>query len=350
MKSILVVLLALGIQLAVGQDKPFAFQNTTIKPGERKSFSVTIKAPNGDTTFIPITVLHGKSKGPVLGLIAGIHGYEYPPIMALQELPNKIDPEKLRGTIIMVRIANVNAFFKRSVFYNPADGKNLNRVFPGNKAGTITECIAHTITTEVISRCDYLVDIHAGDASEDLQPYVGFYTCGKQFSTARKMADALGFPWVIGSDNVPTPGNTKYCSAEAVSRGIPTVAIEYGKLGHVTSEEAGFISARLMNMMRTMEWYDGVPQKYSPPVEIKARTYIEAEHTGIFYPNFKSGALIRKGTLLGTITDPFNNTIQEILSPIDGFIIYMTVTPPITKGETIFSLGSYPNSSIQREN
>lgn len=138
------------------------------------------------------------------------------------------------------------------------------------------------------------MDIHAGDASEDLQPYAGFYTCGKQFPAARKMADALGFPWVIGSDNVPMPGNTKYCSAEAVLRDIPTVAIEYGKLGHVTPEEAEFISARLINMMRATGWYDGVPETYSAPV--------------------------------------------EILSPIDGFIIYMTVTSPVTKGETIFSL------------
>jgi len=343
MMRFLFVLMLLSAHAVPAQVNSFKFGTTTVMPGDRKSFNLTIKAPNGDTTYIPITILHGKTKGPVMGMVAGVHGYEYPPIIALQQLPKLVDPAKLHGTVILVHIANINAFFKRSVFYNPADGKNLNRSFPGNKNGTITECIAHTITTEVIARCNYFADVHAGDASEDLQPYVGYYGGGKQGAAARKMVEALGFPWAIGSDKAPAAGGiTKYCSAEAVSRDIPTIAIEYGKLGQVTPEEGSFIANRLINVMRAIGLYEGPPETYSLPFEVTRRTYIEAEHTGIFYPKFKSGALIRKGTVLGTITDVFGKTLQEIVSPVDGFIIYMTVTPPITKGETLFSIGGFP--------
>jgi predicted deacylase len=153
-----------------------------------------------------LTAIHGKKAGPVPGLIAGIHGYEYPPIMAMQKFPVLIEPDNLSGTVLIVHIANANAFYKRRVFYNPADGKNLNRSFPGNKDGTITECLAYTLSNEIISQCDYLVDIHTGDASEDLHPYVGYYEYGSQAAKAKQMAEALGFPWVTINENTPKPG------------------------------------------------------------------------------------------------------------------------------------------------
>src|SRR5262249_18003477 len=91
----------------------------------------------GDTT-IPITVVNGKKDGPVLALVAGNHGYEYPPIVALQMLRPRINPKKISGAIIMVHVANMPSFLGRTVYFSPVDGKNLNRVYPGKKDGTIS--------------------------------------------------------------------------------------------------------------------------------------------------------------------------------------------------------------------
>jgi predicted deacylase len=337
---VFLIFITLGHNLAA-QPKTFEFGAHKIKPGEKVSFTIPVKSKTGDSTFIPVTILHGKDKGPVLGLIAGIHGYEYPPIMALQKLPSMLNPDEVKGTIVMVHIANVRAFFGRSVFYNPADGKNLNRSFPGNKDGTITECLAYTLSKEIISRCDFLVDIHAGDASEDLHPYVGYYEYGSQSTKAKQMAEALDFPWVIISENVPKPGQpTVYCSAQSVSKDIPTVAIEYGKLGQVKAEEAEFINDRLINMMRSIGILNGSPKRTDTPIVIKKRTSISSEHTGIFYTNFKSAEPVKKGLKLGVITDVIGNVLQEVISPVDGFIIYLSVTLPINKGETLFSLAA----------
>ena len=74
-----------------------------------------------------------------------MHGYEYPPIIAAQQLIQTINAQQLRGVIILVQVANLQAFSSRSPYINPLDGKNLNRVFPGNKKGTITEKIANFI-------------------------------------------------------------------------------------------------------------------------------------------------------------------------------------------------------------
>jgi len=82
-------------------------------------------------TQIPITTIEGARPGPSLGLIAGNHGYEYPPILALQKLRGQIDPAKLAGTVRMLHVANMPSFLGRTVYFSPVDGKNLNRVYPG---------------------------------------------------------------------------------------------------------------------------------------------------------------------------------------------------------------------------
>ena len=139
--------------------------------GERISGKLPVNGGvDGVETFIPVTVFHGRDSGPVLSLIAGIHGSEYSPIISMQRLPELLDPQAMAGTLIIVHIANLPAFQGRSVYFGPDDLKNLNRSFPGKADGTVTERIAFTLTEEIMPLSDYLIDIHSGDGNESLRP------------------------------------------------------------------------------------------------------------------------------------------------------------------------------------
>lgn len=334
-------LLNLSTLAAFGRQTPFILEGHQVAAGTKASFDLPVVAPSKDSTYIPVTIVHGKKKGPVIGLIAGIHGFEYPPIMAMQVMARELHPDSLRGTVIIVHIANVKAFFGRSVYYNPVDGKNLNRAFPGNKNGSLSQCIAWVLSQQILPRCNYLVDIHAGDASEDLHDYVGYYAWGEQAATAKQMAEALGFDWIMKSEAGFVKGEpTVYCSKEAVAQGIPTVAIECGKLGGVSTAEIKKINDGLLNLMRSLQLLPGIPVMSNKPLEITKRTTLNSEYTGIFYSHCKSGQLIRAGMKLGYITDVKGNWLTDIYSPVDGFIIYQIATPPVNKGEILFNLGS----------
>src|SRR5271163_3110767 len=129
-------------------------------PGQMSSGAIDL----GFST-IPVTVFNGSKPGPVLGLIAGNHGYEYPPILALQKLRPTIKPKQLAGAVIMVHVANMPSFLGRTVYFSPLDQKNLNRVYPGKQDGTPSEQIAYAITTQVIDKSDYVLDLHGGDGN-----------------------------------------------------------------------------------------------------------------------------------------------------------------------------------------
>jgi len=115
--------------------------------GEAVSGYLQVAALGDNGARIPVSLVRGAGRGPVLALVAGTHGYEYPGISALQRLRQSIDPRALRGTLILVHIANPPSFYGRTIYTSPADGKNLNRVFPGRPDGTLSERIAYEITT-----------------------------------------------------------------------------------------------------------------------------------------------------------------------------------------------------------
>lgn len=189
-------------------------------------------------TRIPVTVIHGSKPGPVLALVAGTHGYEYSPILALQRFPAKTDPRELVGTIIMVHIANMPSFLGRTTYYSPVDGENLNRVCPGKTDGTVSERIAATLTREVIDRADYLVDLHCGDGNEVLRsPATGIFHARVQPDQSVARGTLLGvltdfFRNTLQEIRAPFSGIVLYVVATPpVSQGEPL-----GMIGHIKPE------------------------------------------------------------------------------------------------------------------
>ncbi|MEW7281287.1 M14 family metallopeptidase [Aquimarina sp. 2201CG1-2-11] len=339
-------LIVFPFALGIAQ-KSFVFQNELVKPGTKSHFKVPV-TDDKNSTFIPITIFHGIKSGQVLGITAGIHGYEYPPILAAQQLNQKIDPKLLSGTIILVQVANVPAFLNRSPFLNPLDDKNLNRSFPGNAKGSITQQMAHVITKEVITKSDFFIDIHAGDAPEDLLPYNAWYQ-SKAFpevsKKGREMALAMGFDYSIifdiSEERLKKP--SLYCSQEAFHRGIPSVDIECGRLGIPDQIETDRIVNGVFSLLAHLRILNSNKERSSAtPTIIAKRFTVKSKSTGLFYSEKKSGDFIKKGELVGYITDFFGNKIEKIKAPQGGMILYMIGTPPINKNETIMNVGIVP--------
>src|ERR1700722_2055265 len=198
--------------------------------------SQVLKIPGGadSGTEIPISTIQGARPGPVLALIAGNHGYEYTPILALQKIPELIDAAHLSGSLILVHIANMPSFLGRTVYFSPVDGKNLNRVYPGRQDGSVSERIAYAITTQVIEKADLVIDLHCGDGNEWLRPYVYQNVTGNAAldKSIERLVMAFGIDHVvIDRDRPADPAHSLYCSTTAITRGKPAMTIESGSLG-----------------------------------------------------------------------------------------------------------------------
>ena len=312
------------------------------RPAPIESRLIEIPAGVDAATVIPITVIRGSRPGPVLALIAGNHGYEYPPILALQRLRGQIDPAELSGQIVMVHTANMPSFLGRTVYFSPVDGKNLNRVYPGRPDGTVSERIAYAITREAIEPADYVLDLHCGDGNEWLRPYVYQHVTGNagMDGSIARLVMAFGIDHVVVDRDRPTdPARSLYCSTTAITRGKPAMTIESGSLGVSDEESVERIVSGIHGVLRELGLKDGGPDALAEALYLDPTAVVTSPETGILYSQVECDQKVAKGALLAHITDFFGKTIAEVRSPLDGLVLYVVATPPISKGQPVACVG-----------
>ena len=332
------------ILLSMPAQAPLTVGGVSAAPGTLASGSLEVPARAGDTgTTIPISVINGTTPGPVLALVAGTHGMEYVPIIALQRMRATIDPNTLRGAIVMVHVANMPSFLGRTIYYSPADGKNLNRVFPGKADGTLSERIADVITREVIARATHLVDLHCGDGNESLRPYSYWITSGdpKVAAAGREMALAFGLGSIVIDNARPTdPAASIYLSNTAITRGKPAITTETGGVARVDDESIGLIQRGVERLLVNLGMVLGSPPPHPPTTWIGQNEGVRAGVTGIFYPAVERGQTVKKGAPIGRVTDFHGQTVERVVAPFDGEVLYVIATPPISKGEPVAMIGA----------
>ena len=335
---------ALAAALTAAQS-PLTVGSVSAAAGRAESGFVKV-GPGAD---IPITVIRGRRPGPVLALVAGTHGYEYSPILALQRLRSRISPEQMSGALILVHVANMPSLLKRTIYYSPEDGKNLNRVFPGKPDGTQSERIAHALTKEVIERCDYLVDIHCGDGNESLRPYSYWMRTGNATldASSREMAVQFGLDHIVIDDERPKDAaQSMYCSNTAATRGKPAITVESGGMGlvpvglHVADEAIDGIEKGVMRLLQHLKMLPGAPPPLArQPVWIVRNTVLRSEATGLFYAEVRKDQPVKQGDLVGTVTDFFGKTLFQLRAPFAGKVLYVIGTPPVSAGEPLAMIG-----------
>jgi len=325
------------------QENVFRVGSLSAARGERVSGALEIPDGTDAGTSLPVTIIHGAKPGPVLGLIAGNHGYEYPPILALQRVRRRVAPEALSGTIILVHVANVPSFLGRTIYQSPVDGENLNRMYPGDPTGSVSRRIAHTITTEVIDKSDVVLDVHGGDGNESLRPFVYMPVTGRREldGEIRQLALAFGLDHiVVDRSRVDDLENSIYCDRTATSRDKPALTVESGYLGTSDEESITFLVDGIESVLRHYDMIAGSPSVVEHPVFLETTEVVTADATGVMTPHVKRGQTVSQGTPLATIMDFYGDTQSVIRAPFAGEVLYVVATPPIREGEPVAMIGA----------
>jgi predicted deacylase len=315
-------------------------------PGEKSSGYINV--PGGDDdgpVRIPITVVNGAKDGPTLALVAGVHGYEYPPVLAMTRLSVELDPAELSGKVIIVHVANIPSFLKRTVYYNPHDWQNFNRVFPGKIDGTSSERIAFQITKEVIDNCDYLIDNHCGDGNEDLMRYLYFTETGdiELDKKTRGLAESFNLKVIVHeTGRTKDVENSMYVSNTALLRGKPAISTEVGKLGQTDESDVNELIRGNYNIMKHLGMIEGEPEIMFESTWVEEYQILRSEHPqGLYYPLVSRGDHVQEGQLVGYLNDYFGNRLQDVRSPYNGIVLYIIATPPMSEGEPMVMIGEF---------
>ena len=297
----------------------------------------------------PVISVAGIKPGPVLFVNAGVHGGEYPAVEAVIRLSKSLDPKKISGTVILMPVLNLPAFRARTPFVCPIDNVNPNRVFPGDPRGSYSEQMTHALINEFVVHADAYVDLHGGDIPEALVPFVICRSGNDDVSERSKaITMAFGLPYVLTVDKPVQPSKGSSSYAAAAEKGVPSILAEAGGVGQMQEDAVELLVNGVVNVMRHLGMIAGEHPHLNPlpnkgeegsATVLTKFEWVYTKSAGMWYPKVAAGDAVREGEQIGTVGDLFGDTLEEIVSPVNGVVLFLTINPSVLENGLLMGIG-----------
>ncbi len=306
----------------------------TIAQGESKEVSFNIaKLHTQSNIDVPVLVERSKNPGPTVLITAGIHGDEVNGVEIVRQIIAKGINKPSKGTVICIPVINVFGFIHMDREF--PDGRDLNRVFPGSKSGSLASRVAHKLVTEIVPHADLILDFHTGGADRFNSAQIRIKAGEEELEN---LAMLFGAPFVLNSKNLRKSfRNTCY------KMGIPILLFEGGKSFYIdtTITNTGVNGAkRILNHMGMLAKKFKVSRPKKKCIFIQNSKWIRASHSGMFRASAKINQQVSKGDVIGHITDPFGKFHYYVKAPNDGYIFNVNESPIVYQGDALFHIST----------
>jgi predicted deacylase len=313
--------------------KEITIFNETILPGKSKTINMQIgKLHTMTDLHIPIIVERSKKEGPVVLFTAGLHGDEINGTEIVRELIVKKINKPKRGTIICIPVINIFGFVNQTREF--PDGRDLNRIFPGSKTGSLASQFAYYILKEIIPHIDYAIDFHAGGAQRFNAPQIRIVPNNTELKT---LSDVFGAPFTLYSNNI---SGSFRSSCDKMN--VKMLLFEGGKSVDINN---GVTKEAVEGTKRFLTHFDMLKNKHeiSKPhqtIYIETSDWIRANFSGMFHGLKQIGSFVTKGELLAKISDPFGKVSHKLKAPHAGYLINVNDAPIVYQGDAVFHIST----------
>ena len=304
-----------------------------IPRGESRDVNLSVSESYSSMTVqIPIHIRRAKEDGPVVFVTAALHGDEINGTGAIRQLIQDADFRLCKGSVILIPVLNLLAFDRHSRYL--PDRRDLNRSFPGSANGSLASRMAHVIFNEIVSRCDYGIDLHTAAVRRTNYPNVrGDLSDPK----VRWLAEAFGSEIIINAK-----GPSGAFRREACRVGCPTIIMEGGEVWKVEASIVESATRGIKNVLRSLEMLDSSTESPKYQVVVEKSKWIRAERGGFMQFHIKPGDIVEKDQPLATNTTLLGHEQSMLYAPFDAVVIGMTSLPAISPGEPLCNLGKLP--------
>jgi predicted deacylase len=310
--------------------KHMVISGNEIRPGEFKEISINIaRLPSHTQINTPVYVYRAPAPGPTLALMAGMHGDEINGTEIVRRMLDHGHHRVKRGTVLCMPVINVYGFLNHS--REVPDGKDINRSFPGSRNGSLAARVAFHVTREVIPFIDYGIDFHTGGAMRTNYPQV---RCVMQEEKNVALAAAFAAPFTLDA-----PFRPRSLRQTAARLGKSIIVYEGGesvRLDQHAIEEGINGTLRLMRYLKMIDW---APDPVEENRIVWSSAWVRAKTAGLFQPQIRCGDLVRKGQVVGLITDPFAEFKETVKAPAKGYVIGLNNNPVVNAGDALMHLG-----------
>jgi predicted deacylase len=313
--------------------KEITIFNETILPGKSKTINMQIgKLHTMTDLHIPIIVERSKKEGPVVLFTAGLHGDEINGTEIVRKLIVKKINKPKRGTIICIPVINIFGFVNQTREF--PDGRDLNRIFPGSKTGSLASQFAYYILKEILPHIDYAIDFHAGGARRFNAPQIRIVPNNTELKT---LSDVFGAPFTLYSNNI---SGSFRSSCDKMN--VKMLLFEGGKSVDINNEvtkEAVEGTKRFLTHFGMLKNKHEISSPHQT-IYIEKSDWIRANFSGMFHGLKQIGSYVIKGELLATISDPFGKVSHKLKAPHAGYLINVNDAPIVYQGDAVFHIST----------
>lgn len=277
-----------------------------------------------------------KKKGmPRISIVTGIHGDELEGQYVCFEVAKRIEAEMDKLTGIVDIYPAMNPLGIDSITRGiPAFDLDMNRLFPGNIDGNMTEYLAAEIIKDV-SGSDLVVDIHASNIYLTEIPQIRINELNEKELVPLAKKSNVDFVWVHGASTVLE--STFAYSLN--STGTPCLVVEMGVGMRITKEYGDQLTDGIFNLMKNLGIWQGKTKRVRKPIvsnDYEDVSYLNASVGGLFIPKVHHWEELKKGDLIGQIIDPLSGKIlEEISSPVEGILFTIREYPIVDEGSLV---------------
>jgi len=279
---------------------------------------------------IPLIVIRGKEKGPTLGITAALHGNELNGISTIFKLIEEINPMELKGTLILVPISNVPGYLKNQRVFS--DSVDLNRIMPGSSTGSASQLYAHHFITKIVSKFDYLLDLHTASPGR----INSLYLRADLENEETRILAYLQNPQII----VKKFDESGTLRGWANDHGIPAITIEIGNPNAFQHSLIDETLTGLLNTMRHLGMIEGEVEDMITDAIICDHSYwIYSSKGGIIDVLPKLADKVKENETIAIIYDVFGQVREKIKATQDGVVIGKNINPNCEAGTRVLHLG-----------
>jgi len=300
------------------------------KKGKKVSGHLTIaESANRQEIRLNYFAVWGVKEGPTLLINAAVHGNEVVGVEVLRAMVDYIDPKRLSGNVLAVPIVNPMAF-NSGLRWDPYDNIDMNRIFPGNPEGTMTERIAHSFFDVFVREADYIIDLHSAEFPDELIPHI-------RIRVDEPSREYLDLVVSTGINAVwKGPSLKGMLQTESYRIGVPCTTIEIGAAGKIIRDNVEVGTTAVKNVMYVLGMLEGVAEIPSHQIVLASnRPWVRSPIGGIFKPAINLGQFVKSGENIGDIIDPTSFEDHDLISPLSGIVTGLTNQPIVRSGTRV---------------